>query len=170
MSIALPPTGKFPRPKALPPVDIIDAIKEYAAVCGVPLEFGLAMAFHESSFDPKACATNPADLARGGSYGLFQMSLKTARRLVPKVPLEPAMLYDVNLNCELWSDLVMENRKIIAATAEVDRDKNLFIDLAALHNSGKVFAKAPLKTRYNYVPAVAVAMQVFQKLLKGGAK
>lgn len=35
----------------------------------------------ESDFAPWATATHPGDLARGGSYGLMQMSLETARAL-----------------------------------------------------------------------------------------
>lgn len=52
-----------------------------AARWRVPVELLMGIAQQESDFYPYATATDPRDLARGGSYGLVQMSLQTARSL-----------------------------------------------------------------------------------------
>lgn len=164
--VIIPNPGKFPVPTALPPPEILRAITQMCLDVRVPLAFGLAMAFHESEFNPDAVAKDPRDLARGGSFGLFQMSLQTAHELVPGVAFSGKDLCDIHLNCELTGDLMHENRVRLKRVHPSQRAASVFLDLAAMHNSGKIFAQAPLETRYKYVPAIVVATEAFRKLLE----
>ena len=81
-----------------------------AASYGVPLPLVLAIVQAESGGDPNAVATNPADLARGGSYGLMQMSYDTALSLgysgTPQGMLDPAT--NLDLGTHYLSDLLGE--------------------------------------------------------------
>lgn len=86
-----------------------------------PLVMGLIQ--QESNFSPWATATDPRDVARGGSYGLMQMSLATARALGYKgVTGDPAQLtglYDpvtnVSLGVAYLRDLITATRGDTAA-------------------------------------------------------
>lgn len=96
---------------------------------GLPPEFLVALAHHESGFDPNATATDPRDLARGGSRGLLQMSWKTAVGLGFKGM--PEGLYYPDINAELGAQLAVSNAK---------RFKLALTDVAQLaqcHNAGR---------------------------------
>ncbi len=96
---------------------------------GLPPEFLVAIAHHESRFDPNAVATDPRDLARGGSRGLCQMSWKTAVGLGFKGM--PEGLFYPDINAELSAQLALEHAK---------RFKLALTDVASLaqcHNAGR---------------------------------
>jgi soluble lytic murein transglycosylase-like protein len=71
----------------------------------VPPAVVLGVARQESDFYPDATATHPGDLARGGAYGLMQMTLQTARTLGYSGPVgdraQLTGLYDPALNVQL---------------------------------------------------------------------
>ena len=56
-----------------------------AAQYGVPVPLVLGIIQQESGGNPNAVATAAGDLARGGSYGLMQVSLETAQGFDPSV-------------------------------------------------------------------------------------
>lgn len=58
-----------------------DVVNAAAANSGVPAALLKAVIGLESEFNPRATALGGGDGARGGSYGLMQMSLATARAL-----------------------------------------------------------------------------------------
>lgn len=78
-----------------------------AATSGTPVPPQIVMGLirQESDFTPTAKATDARDEARGGSYGLVQMSLATARTLGYVGPVGDAAqlsgLYDPALNVRL---------------------------------------------------------------------
>lgn len=111
---------------------------------GLPPEWGLAIARQESNFTPKALNMSAGDATRGGSWGLCQMSLTTARALGYVGTAQG--LTDPKLNAALAAKLCKEL---------VTRFKTVNLaDVAAGYNSGKTFAKAPISTRTVYVPRV----------------
>lgn len=71
----------------------------------VPEAVVLGIARQESDFYPDATATDARDLARGGSFGLMQMSLATARALGYSGPIgdraQLTGLYDPATNIRL---------------------------------------------------------------------
>jgi soluble lytic murein transglycosylase-like protein len=89
----------------------------------VPLDTALAVIRQESDFSPWATATHPGDLARGGAFGLMQMTLQTARSLGYSGPAgDPAQLtglYDPDTNVMLGvrylSDLLTATNHNVAA-------------------------------------------------------
>lgn len=110
---------------------------------GLPLSWGLAIARQESGFRPWASNTrDPGDKRRGGSWGLFQMSLLTAQKLA--FTGDAFDLLDPERNAEYAARLVAELR---------DRWHNLQ-DVAAAYNSGKSYLLAPASTRLVYCPNV----------------
>lgn len=54
-------------------------VTRHATKAGVPANVIMGIVEQESDFSPWATATHPGDLARGGAYGLMQMTLETAR-------------------------------------------------------------------------------------------
>ena len=109
---------------------------------GMDPALGLAIARQESAFRADSVCTTGGDGARGGSYGLMQMSLMTARTLGFIGPAKGLLAPGVNAG--LAAALCKSNSA---------RSKQIF-DLAAMYNSGKVLAKAPKVTATKYVPAV----------------
>jgi len=100
----------------------------------------------ESNWDARATNLVGPDGARGGAYGLTQMTLRTARAFDPDVTGEE--LLDPVVNLRFAGLLLAENR----ARAGAD-----WRDVAAMWNSGRPFDSAPEVTRYRYVPKVLEA-------------
>jgi soluble lytic murein transglycosylase-like protein len=100
---------------------------------GLSPEFLVAIAYIESSFNPDAQVHFGPDEARGGAYGLCQLTLKTARALGFKG--EPSGLLYPDTNAEYAAILAAQNAKRLGTFA--------ILDLAAAHNSGKSYAHAP---------------------------
>lgn len=122
----------------------LPVLKEAAEKHDVPLSWLLAIAEIESSFRASAVTMSGGDGKRGGSYGICQMSLKTARAL--GFAGVPSALLEVRLNADLACSLLKQNRQRFGAD-------NLR-DVAAAYNSGKRFSRAPASTRGHYVPTV----------------
>lgn len=110
----------------------------------LPPEWGLAIARQESNFKPAALNMSRGDATRGGSWGLCQMSLLTARGL--GYVGDAQQLTDPKTNAALAAKLCSEL---------VFRFKtNNLADIAAGYNSGKRLKDAPVSTRTVYVPRV----------------
>lgn len=99
---------------------LADAISKYAptlirifSVLGVDPTLGCAIAHHESDWDPSARSKDPRDEARGGSRGLCQVSLSTARDLGWKGT--PEALYDPSLSALLAARLLARNAGAVTA-------------------------------------------------------
>ena len=110
----------------------------------LPPEWGVAIARQESPFLAAAVNNSAGDAKRGGSMGLCQMSLLTARGL--GYVGQPTGLLDPVVNAALAAALCKE-----IVTRLKTRD---LADVASAYNSGKPFAKAPQSTRTVYVPRV----------------
>ena len=110
----------------------------------LPPEWGPAIAHQESAFTATATNNSAGDATRGGSLGLCQMSLLTARSL--GFAGAPGQLLDPELNAELAATLC-------AHIVSVFKTRDLR-DVASAYNSGKPFARAPKSTRNVYVPRV----------------
>lgn len=115
-----------------------------AYVYSLPPHWLVGIARVESGFHTRAAGTSAGDMARGGSTGLTQMSLQTARALGFTGSTED--LYAPATNARLAAMLIVHNMR----SFRVDSIE----DVAALYNSGKRFAQAPASTRLLYVPAV----------------
>lgn len=127
---------------------LLPIAKKVAAKNGVPLSWLLAFADHESGFKGDAIAgAGTADAERGGSFGLVQMSLKTARQLgytgpAPDLalvkgstyigPIAPGTIFDAETNLTLGAKLMKQLSQSYGGRFE---------DVAAGYNSGKSTAK-----------------------------
>jgi soluble lytic murein transglycosylase-like protein len=112
---------------------------------GLPGEWGMAFACQESRFDPNAESLTGGDGRRGGSYGLCQMSLATARGDLGYTGDDEG-LKNPQLNAKLaaqYCKLLMKRLK--------SRDLR---DIAAAYNSGRPFNEAPKVTQTLYVPHI----------------
>lgn len=118
---------------------------------GIPASWIMAISRQESSHDPSARAKDPRDLARGGSFGLMQMSLATARGL--GFTGAPEQLLDPETNVHWGAKLLAQ----LAARFGAD-----IRDVASGYNSGKPLASAPLTTREEYVPRVVKFEQEYR--------
>ena len=116
---------------------------------GLPAAWGLAIARQESAFRAGVSVLTGGDGVRGGSYGLMQMSMTTARGLGYAGDAKTLLIPTVN--CMLSAKLVAQLRS---------RYLNLR-DVAAAYNSGKPFDRAPHSTRTHYVPNVQRYAQEF---------
>lgn len=86
----------------------LPALQRYAKIWSAPASLVAAIVANESGFDPKATnLVSPGDVARGGAWGLAQLTLKTALGLVTGKPglvpswdrTGPGLLDpDINLN------------------------------------------------------------------------
>lgn len=110
----------------------------------IPPEWLVAFARVESSLRAGAINNSTGDLKRGGSRGLCQLSLKTARAI--GYGGDPEGLLDPVTNAHFAGLLIVVNMHDYAVTS--------LEDVAALYNSGKRFAQAPASTRLLYVPAI----------------
>lgn len=122
-------------------------------------EFGAALSKHESNWDPSAMATDPRDLARGGSRGLFQMSQRTAEALGYKGT--PEGLFYPDTNTEWAVKLTLANLKALNGNMSYPL-------LAAAHNCGVTHAikgTIPRETQL-YVQAVLQLMKLYEEPCK----
>lgn len=118
----------------------------------LPPEWGVAIARQESAFVATASNNRAGDATRGGSWGLCQMSLLTARGL--GFTGTTAELLSPEINAELAATLCEQISKRIK-TREL-------ADVASAYNSGKPFAKAPTSTRTVYVPRVLMFATTYE--------
>lgn len=114
---------------------------------GLPGVWGLAIAHQETdgTFNPNAKNLSGGDGQRGGSYGLCQVSLLTARHYEPGITPEELIVPGTNAD--------------IAARICLDANRRFpqsLMNVAAMYNDGKPFASTRLaaSTRDIYVPNV----------------
>lgn len=129
-------------------------------VLGLPPALGPAIARQESGFIADIENLGPGDKERGGSYGLCQMSLKTAQSLGFIGTVEE--LKDPQINASLAADLCLHNLQKLQDHSNL---QNVIRDLAAMYNSGKVFDKAPRITQMQYVPNVLKYYQQYSAVV-----
>lgn len=132
--------------------NIVDAF----ATVGIDTAWALALARIESLFDPQARVETGTDGARGGAYGLFQITRKTARELGMNDSKEYLLTVDGNI------DTCVELTQANAGRCVTKED------LYAMHNSGKVFRFAPKKTREQYVPRAMAAYAEYKARIDKG--
>lgn len=104
----------------------------------------------ESGWNEAATNLSGPDAARGGAWGLTQLTLTTARSLEPGITGQ--QLLDGVSNLRVAGLLLRDN-----ARRSVD-DK----DTAAMWNSGKLYDRAPTSTRNSYVPKVLEAAKKYE--------
>ena len=121
------------------------------AKAGLPPHLGAAIARQESAFDPNAAVLTGGDGARGGAFGLCQMTLKTALSLDKGAT--SGRLLDARYNAELAAKLCLENWKRFQGRIE---------DVISAYNSGKPFFRAPESTKLLYVPSVQKYMKQYE--------
>lgn len=119
---------------------IVEAFVRYS----LPAVWGIGLARQESDFDPNAKQLGGGDAKRGGSYGLCQMSLMTARALRGE-GITPDMLLDPSFNADIAAELVSQ------LTAQY---RGVLSDVLSAYNSGKPWHRAPKSTQRVYVPGV----------------
>ena len=130
--------GKLPdREKKYGPI-IVEAMRGE----GVPSSWGLAFARVESSLRPNAVNNTGGDATRGGAWGLFQMTLKTAQECGFKGEGED--LLDAEVNAEIAARFL----------ARLMIPYRTLRDVASAYNSGHPYASAPESTRDRYVPLI----------------
>lgn len=117
----------------------------------LPVNWGLAIARQESGFRPWARNNIGGDKARGGAWGLFQVTLGTAQGLGYRGD-GPGLL-DPVVNADYAARLV----------AELRNQWHSLQDVAAAYNSGKAYALAPATTRLVYCPRVLQFATGFEK-------
>jgi hypothetical protein len=128
---------------------------------------GMAIARQESEFRAKAVNNTGGDANRGGSYGIMQMSMTTARSLGYKGSWEG--LLQVNVCASLAAKLCAQNmaRVPISTTRDVGYI-SWCLNMAALYNSGHLFADCPRSTREVYAPKVASYFMYYEHVLELG--
>lgn len=132
---------------------------------GVRPALGLAIARQESEFRAKAVNHGPGDSVRGGSYGIMQMSMTTAKSLGYKGSWEG--LLNVPVCAGLAAKLCEENMGRV--TISTTRDAGYVrwcLDMAALYNSGHVFKDCPRSTREIYAPRVVSFFLYYERALE----
>ncbi len=105
------------------------------------MAWALAIAATESEFQPDRVNMSRGDKRRGGSYGLCQMSLQTARALAPAAT--PGDLLEPAKNAAITAMFVVTLRR---------RFGNDFSDIVSAYNSGRPLERAPDSTRNVHVP------------------
>ena len=125
-----------------------------ASDAGIEPALLLAIVDTESGWRQSATNLTGGDLARGGAYGLAQMTLRTAQGIdsgaTPERLLEPA--YNLSLAAQLLGKL----------WGQYGNDA----DTVSAYNSGKPVATAPISTRTVYVP-VTLAHLAARRLAEG---
>lgn len=121
----------------------------------VPLALLLALAEHESNFEQ--CATNQAgaDAQRGGAWGLFQVTLKTAEAYVGKLD-KPELLLDAVVNTDVACRIIEAD--LVRFTGHLD-------DVICAYNSGKPRRRAPDVTVFKYLPSVKAKYLRYKRLI-----
>lgn len=131
---------------AKPGEPLFDAAVRTARNAGVDPAIFLGIIEVESGWNPRATNLSGPDAARGGAFGLTQMTLRTARAFEPSITGDE--LLDPNTNLRIAGLLLAENAR---------RGSPMWPDVAAMWNSGRRFDEAPEVTRYKYVPKVLAA-------------
>lgn len=137
---------------------------ETALAWGIEPAVLLATVDVESAWDPNAQNHGPGDDARGGAWGLAQLTVTTALAVDDGVGAwadeagrrEPKRLLEPQLNLTLACALITENGT--RSTAPMGSE-TWYQDLASLYNSGKPYAQAPSSTRTTYVPRFMRALE-----------
>jgi hypothetical protein len=104
---------------------------------GLPVEWGMAIARLESSFDPTRSVRTGADGAMGGAWGICQMTLQTAHDELNYKGDGPALL-DPTLCSTLAAQLCVQHVKIYGSN---------FKDIAATYNGRFPYVKANARAR-----------------------
>ncbi len=98
-----------------------DLISQWAATYGLPFSLVKAIVQVESGFDPNAENLTGGDAARGGSYGLMQVSLETAQGYGYDIDTTGQGLLDPSTNlqygCMYLADCYSQAAGDIAKTA-----------------------------------------------------
>jgi len=114
---------------------------------GLPGVWGLAISHQETAgtFNPNLRNLSGGDGARGGSYGLCQVSLRTAQAY--QSDITPESLIVPGTNADIAARICLDANK---------RFPGSLMNVAALYNDGKPFASTRLaaSTRDIYVPNV----------------
>lgn len=118
----------------------------------LPAAWGLAIARQESNFYPEAVSMAKGDAGRGGSYGLCQMSLLTAREYMPTITGSELLKAEANAHLAARH-----------CAALVKRFGENLRDVAAAYNSGHPYATCPNSTRNVYVPNVLSYEQLYRE-------
>jgi soluble lytic murein transglycosylase-like protein len=124
---------------------------------GLPGVWGVGLARQESDFDASAKNLEGGDAKRGGSFGLCQVTLLTARSLRGD-GVTPEMLCDASFNADVAAELVAQLR---------DRYRGVVSDILAAYNSGKPWAHAPTRTQKVYVPNVIKHIHYYARWAQG---
>ena len=138
------------KPETAAKDDLFQLAVQTAQSAGVDPAVFLGIIQTESRWNPAATNLVGPDAARGGAYGLTQLTLKTAQALEPGIT--PEQLLDPVTNLRVAGLLLADNRR---------RGGSLWPDVAAMWNSGSKFDSAPESTRYEYVPRVLTAANAY---------
>lgn len=116
---------------------------------GLPESWAMALVRQESQFNPYAINQTGGDKLRGGSFGLCQVSLQTARALgFTETATGP--LLDPATNAKFAALVFIDNQTALKRL-KIPAD---LANLASMYNSGKPLKTAPFSTREVYVPNV----------------
>lgn len=87
-------------------LDYTPIVRERSAHYRLPVALVLAIIQHESQGDPNAQNHGAGDQARGGSYGLMQVSLATASGYDRAVTAQQLMIpaFNIDMGCRYLSD------------------------------------------------------------------
>lgn len=153
-------------------VDLEQLATETALAWGIEPAVLLATVDIESAWDPGAQNHGPGDSARGGAWGLCQLTVTTALAVDDGVNIwadeagqrKPERLLEPELNLKLACALITENG---TRSASPIGSATWYQDIAALYNSGKLYAQAPRVTRETYVPRFLRALERRKGALHG---
>lgn len=121
----------------------------------------LATVDTESGWNTAAVNDGPGDAARGGAWGLCQLTYRTAcevddqngRWWATNYPGRPANSLLIPWpNLRLAADLVRELQQRVEAAGFVPQSEQWAANVASLYNSGKLLDQAPASTRDAHVP------------------
>ena len=134
---------------------VLPMIREKFSQKKIPIALGLAIAMKESSMNYNVKPVMSAwDGKRGGSYGLFMMSFRTARDLGFTGSAE--QLSQVKKNISMAAKLIDQDMR---------RFKRFLPDVISAYNCGDGINNAPQSTRDFYVPKVLEYYEDFQRYL-----
>lgn len=133
------------RRSSSPSPDLKQLVADAADTAGVDRALFFGIVEVESGWNPDARNLAGSDGARGGAWGLTQMTVRTAQLFEPSITGEE--LLDPVVNLRVAAQLMADNA----------RRSRKWDDLAAMWNSGKLADRAPNSTRYTYVPKVLEA-------------
>ena len=135
----------------------LPVVRKIAREEGISEALLAATVKRESNWDPNAINNTGGDAARGGAYGLAQVTLKTARALGYQG--DPQGLLDPETNLRLAARLHKSNSQLLSSNGGLSQIE----DVISRYNSGKAFANAPTYTKDVYVPGVKRALDQYRK-------